>query len=298
MEVLLNVLTAVGISGLVAAFVSVYNSSKKNQMDGIITERTIWREQIRKIADELQAAPVGPGAERLLEALTLRINPYGQMDVDNYKMDGHIWVLIEEMETYIQRGDEDGYDEKRKILNRCLSALLKDDWERTQWEIRGDKRRNWIFAILLGGCVLDVFLSVATAPDGLQLPTAAVSVLFYVLLCGLAVFLLMVRLGHPDSYGGGRSGKMKCVAMLVVGVVSVVVLVSVIVSGYQDIYQQYFMGTQVVWTWFVKIIVLALVLLLGVNQMLGTFLGFQKDYYALVKRTLQASDTNANNKPT
>ena len=74
----------------------------------------------------------------------MRINAYGISNPHDYGRDGHLWLVIMTM------GEEDNIEEfelSKELLITFISLLLKQDWERTKLEVKGN--------------IIDAFLAVS-----------------------------------------------------------------------------------------------------------------------------------------
>lgn len=88
----------------------------------------------------------------VLVQLKARINAYGLCSEMDYSKDAHIWKHIAEMEKqeaarnkneyYWEEPDskQEEYDESKDLLLKFLSLFLKSDWDRSKYEIEGNKQ--------------------------------------------------------------------------------------------------------------------------------------------------------------
>lgn len=142
-EQIASVIGAVGISSLISVYISFIQSSKKNKLDYITTERSIWRKELRNILISLDKEDK---REDAILDLKRQINPYGRnMAIKNTSLyflrEGHIWDLIDQ-------GD-DNIDYKK--IKHFVRLLLKYDWERSKSEIKFSPTHffDWTVRIIL-----------------------------------------------------------------------------------------------------------------------------------------------------
>lgn len=64
----------------------------------ITNERKAWRSDIRRIAEEIEAATGYEDIRKPLVELKVRINAYGK-NTDDVKKDSHIWKVIERLQN-------------------------------------------------------------------------------------------------------------------------------------------------------------------------------------------------------
>ena len=107
-------------SGVVAAIVAgifeLWKQKSSNTARYVIEQRELWRDKIRKIADEIYSSNKENVGDILVDLKT-RINPYGRFDE---------FVYIE--------------SQSKSIIIEYLSALVKFDWERTKLESSINKK--------------------------------------------------------------------------------------------------------------------------------------------------------------
>lgn len=137
------ILSSAVISAVISGCVAVLNFRRQNNSQYIIGERKAWREEIRKIAQELNGASYKETLE-ILVRLKVRINAFGNKENDTlYMYDAHIWKVIAEIEK--KKCSKELLRLKQKQLIEYLALLLKFDWERSK------KRCKEIYEVLLGG---------------------------------------------------------------------------------------------------------------------------------------------------
>lgn len=130
-----NMIVAI-ISGVLALIPLIFNAYRESKLKRITDERTKWREEIRKIANDLSdvlhldiETHTCNELYNALNRLKVRINSYGKNSDDVHK-DSHIWKSIETIEKV---GLKNGKEEIQKLIV-YLSLLLKFDWERSKSE--------------------------------------------------------------------------------------------------------------------------------------------------------------------
>lgn len=144
--VLTSGVIAAVITGLISFISAMVSSNKEAQLSRITDERKAWREEIRRIAEELSIINIDNDKDKLnlivlLTKLKIRINSRGFLTQDSsneldYLKDSHIWNsihILEQEETHTNKKLFN--NEIRKLIN-YLSALLKYDWERSKLEVK------------------------------------------------------------------------------------------------------------------------------------------------------------------
>ena len=131
-NVLATVLTSSVVAGVISSLVAYFQFHKNNKLVYITNERKAWRSDIRRIAEEIEAATGYEDIRKPLVELKVRINAYGK-NTDDVKKDSHIWKVIERLQK-----QNDDFDEAKQLLILYLSTLLKMDWERSKEEIKGN----------------------------------------------------------------------------------------------------------------------------------------------------------------
>lgn len=171
------ILTSTVIATIVSGLFALYQNYRSNKLSKITDERKVWRDDIRKIAENIIANTDETILENEITRLKVKINAYGNstfydektLEIDATKTtllmkrkikhhkkkqemlqtryyinDSHIWKQIHLLEN-------NNYNEqdKRKLVD-YLSFLLKYDWERAKSEILIDKQMIYsrcVFAI-------------------------------------------------------------------------------------------------------------------------------------------------------
>ena len=118
-------LTAVG--GWLTSMLALRKDERAVQIDQVTKERAKWRDNIRKLAEEIAMAHAGQVGSMdsakvagLRARLATSINPKDK--VHDAAVLAHFDRLFEEAAT------------DRHVFERRLALLLKHDWERVKWE--------------------------------------------------------------------------------------------------------------------------------------------------------------------
>lgn len=173
-SLIITVLTSSVIATVLSVVGNVLSDRRKNSLEYITKERSIWREDIRVIAEEISASD----EETIHEALTklqVRINAYDRF-LNNNHMDGDqfIWMCIKLCENI--KGKDDLNVIKKNLLV-ALSLMLKYDWERTKEEVKGNIN---VIKIVLGSLFqILVFILLIPILD-MPLPLVAILIWSYV----------------------------------------------------------------------------------------------------------------------
>ena len=142
-NVLATVLTSSVVAGVISSLVAYFQFHNNNKFVYISNERKAWRSDIRRIAEEIEAATGYEDIRKPLVELKVRINAYGK-NTDDVKKDSHIWKVIERLQK-----QNDDFDEAKQLLILYLSTLLKMDWERSKEEIKGNTYKIVLYFVTL-----------------------------------------------------------------------------------------------------------------------------------------------------
>lgn len=129
-------------SAVVVALFDWFRGNKSNRLQYITNERRKWRENIKKIAMELEKSD-NTDIHCPLVALKTNLNSYGYhktgeyppVELLDFSKDEHIWKEIDELERAIVESEAKKIEEHKKMLIYYISLLLKFDWERSKEEI-------------------------------------------------------------------------------------------------------------------------------------------------------------------
>ena len=128
------ILTSTVIAAAISLLANVYTSRRTANLKYITEERQKWREEIRKIAEDIVDCPRDE-IKKHLTKLKVRINANGKLKKGSYYEDSHIWKLIHDIEN--SNICNECFEGKKEILINSLSLLLKYDWERQKREVLG-----------------------------------------------------------------------------------------------------------------------------------------------------------------
>lgn len=133
-----SILGSIVIGGIISGLVSFMINKRQSNLQYITAERKEWRKEIREISYKLCGASY-KDTLLLLTSLKTRINGFGN-NSNKYSEDAHIWEIIRKVElSNPSMGDLKILQEQ---MIEYLSLLLKDDWERTKKEVKGDSYNN------------------------------------------------------------------------------------------------------------------------------------------------------------
>lgn len=141
MDSLKIILTSTVISSIISTFFSFLQNRKNANLQHITNERKEWRKEIRDIAEEINSKNMDD-INNTIAKLKVRLNPYGYWG-DDYTSDSHIWKVIFELEN----PQSAEFEINKLLLIDYLSLLLKDDWERSKLEIKGDRFNSFKIAL-------------------------------------------------------------------------------------------------------------------------------------------------------
>lgn len=130
------VLTSTVVAAIISILANIYNARRTESLKYVTEERQKWREEIRKIAEDIVDCPRNE-IKKHFTKLKVRINAYGKMRKKSYYEDAHIWKIIEELERVGNNNQQ--FEKKKEQLVYFLSLMLKYDWERQKKEVAGSK---------------------------------------------------------------------------------------------------------------------------------------------------------------
>lgn len=115
------------VAGWIAAFFALRKDERSVQLEQITRERTKWRDNMRRTAEEIaqlyfeNRAAATPGRVAALRArLVTSINP---------KDDAHDQQILTHYDEIFSGAKTD-----LDVLTKRMALLLKHDWERVKWE--------------------------------------------------------------------------------------------------------------------------------------------------------------------
>lgn len=155
-----NILPSTIIAAVITGIIELFRLNNNNKATYIIKQREEWRDKIRNITTDINKANKY-NIDKPLTELKTRVNPYGKLlndtkSEDYYLKDGHINLLIEQIENEITLNSEEckvNLEKHKAKLVSYLSLLVKYDWDRSKREIAFDKTIviSLIFEII--GCI-------------------------------------------------------------------------------------------------------------------------------------------------
>lgn len=121
-----TVLSSGVLAGLVAGLVTLRMSERKIAIENITQQRQIWREKIRRLANQIKKSYKNEEKDFLHDhyiELQLLLNPE---DSNDQSILDTVWEMIEAEDS----------DDRHIVLSEKLSLLLKHDWERAKREAK------------------------------------------------------------------------------------------------------------------------------------------------------------------
>ncbi|MGN6715409.1 hypothetical protein, partial [Anaerocolumna jejuensis] len=129
-----SILSSIVISGIMTTLFTFIATRYSSKLSYITNERKQWREEIRKLAEEIyESTPFTIG--KVVTKLKVRINAYGLINDIDFEKDSYIWKIIDRIEL---AKSLDEFNQYKSILIKLLSLLLKDDWEKAKYEVNGN----------------------------------------------------------------------------------------------------------------------------------------------------------------
>lgn len=162
------VLTSTVVAAVISILANVYNARRAESLKYVTEERQKWREEIRKIAEDIVDCPRDE-IKKYLTKLKVRINAYGNLRKESYYEDAHIWKVIEKLEDVDNNNQE--FEKKKERLVYFLSLMLKYDWERQKREVAGSKISS--IKLLLSTIIIIIVLTSSRSIEAKQIVTCA-----------------------------------------------------------------------------------------------------------------------------
>lgn len=151
-ELVTVLLSSTVVATLITTLFNILTNKRKNEIENITKERKIWREELRKIAEEISKARDINQLEFAITKLKVRINAYGVVDNSIFS-DSQFWMRFYNYDNYDKYLIKGG---RKKILNKNksffinqISCLLKYDWERAKSEIKGNMQNKFVVGTLI-----------------------------------------------------------------------------------------------------------------------------------------------------
>lgn len=139
MNQLITILSSSVVAALITAVFAYIQNRRTNSINYITGERKLWRDKIKTLAEDISKCKYHGTKDKdisvCLVRLQMNINTYGKVKKNDYIHDSHIWDIIDR----IQKADsEEAFEADKELLLYYISFMLKEDWERSKREIRGD----------------------------------------------------------------------------------------------------------------------------------------------------------------
>lgn len=184
------ILGSVVISAIISGFVGIYTTIRTNKLEYITKERSKWREEIRKCAEELRGASY-QNTIKICDRVKDRINAFGRRVSNRYSDDAHIWKLIGEIES--DKFEMKNLQKMQMVLQEYLSLLLKWDWERSKKEVEGEITKVfqlvlWIASIMTYTIALLFGYKLKEDTDKVQLA--------YIVACIMLVVIVVLLISY------------------------------------------------------------------------------------------------------
>lgn len=153
-ELILAILGSTVISGIINTIFNYFQKDKDNRINNISSERTLWRNTIREIAEELSSNELTISKfDTIIVRLKIRINPLEVQKINDIsessifnknkwvEKNGYITEILDEIQKKrIDTNEMAEFYDLRNLLIDRISLLLKLDWERSKREIVGEVR--------------------------------------------------------------------------------------------------------------------------------------------------------------
>lgn len=159
-EIILAILSSSILTAVITTLFQFAARQKEYNVEHITNERKNWREYLREIAVDINAAASKADLSDPLSRLKTRINAYGYLNMENYLMDGHVWQLIAQAERCRFSGRREFENFKRRLV-AAVSVVLKYDWERSKAEIKGSTKLRFVIAVYVS---FGILATLAAAP--------------------------------------------------------------------------------------------------------------------------------------
>lgn len=125
LQILITIIA--GVFSIVSVVIQTNKSSKNKYITG---ERSEWRNKLKELCSELLDNNKNPKRTdaAIIADFRTRLNAYGYIKRNDISKDGHIWDLLEKIES----NPSDSLKEKLVIY---ITFLMKHDWERSKSEV-------------------------------------------------------------------------------------------------------------------------------------------------------------------
>lgn len=144
------------ISGVLSLIGSITTNKIDNKLKYITEERKNWRSKIRNIClmfdegkdlnlilTEIKTNINTYGYEKSINELTRNCKDNEKAESDFFMTDGHIWRIINKLETLKDNSAKEIYVNQLKLY---LCKLVKYDWDRSKQEVLGNRQTlySWL----------------------------------------------------------------------------------------------------------------------------------------------------------
>lgn len=163
-ELILAILGSTVISSIITTIFNYLQKNKDNKINNISSERTKWRNEIRKIAEKLSSNTLTiEEFDEVLVRLKVRVNPLEHASAQEISVshsfvknkwvikNGYLSEVMDEIQQKRLHCDEiEEFANLKMLLIDRISILLKLDWERSKREIAGEiKDKIFIFFMFI-----------------------------------------------------------------------------------------------------------------------------------------------------
>lgn len=190
-DLILTILTSSVISSLIVVLCNVFLNQKKNTLEYITNERSLWRKEVREIAEEIGKAD----KDKLNVSLTklkVRINIYDKFIPNKIDTgDSRLWKLIEICE---KNSDPELFKILKEKLIMMLSLMLKYDWEKSKKEVTVNRNNLLCVICIIVQVILFWLISYLSI---IKFSLCLFWMIFYIISC-IRVFYKIFRLQRCD----------------------------------------------------------------------------------------------------
>lgn len=162
------IITSILSSGVIVGIFQFIQWNKNKKLENITAERKAWRDDLRKIVEDLYNSNDNNEINFAITKLKVRINPKGMFmrnsnefnlddKLDYFEHDAYLWETIELIEN------TPDYKMKKTLVSNLIeliSILIKYDWDRAKSEISFSsvsKAKIWYY-LLLSIQIIGVFI--------------------------------------------------------------------------------------------------------------------------------------------
>lgn len=223
------------VAAVCSGIFSYLISRRQGNLQYVTRERKEWREEIRKIAMDIEGASYQKTLRTFIK-LKVRINAFGDRNYFKYDEDGHIWEVIRQLEE--KNPGKKELERQQRLLIDYLSLLLKADWERSKKEVRGNvyEAVSWFFEILAGGSFMMIIVKEGKEIKLLYMVMIAIFYTVYIfilkriLMYEIRVFIKSI-LGVTKSTKSYRARKSVGATIVLMGGMGILAAIYLYISG-------------------------------------------------------------------